>query len=515
MALSVTHSTVVVVPDDGTSPVGTDEWNAAHTLTGTVPFANGGPNPLEVSTIRTAPWDDFDAADATSMTGRVMPSGHTWSVSGAGVADAVISKQGYVASANGLVYAFVSDTQVISEIQCVISWRFSATQSGVLSTTGVIGFSSDASNPVAPGTSKLLHLQFGGSTWNLLKSLTGPAGLTPLTGTQVELNGVPAVDGTYYGGNLKLDGTRYKIRMVTSGNTLTIYFPDGVVWQWTDTDIGTIMASCQTAFWEHSGNTSLANAAALYFNGCAIGPSKAGSVIEASSCKDTAILRGLFAETGNTSGNGGYVARLTSPQIIPLTGNGWYTIATHSLDTASVKMAGIVTVWGSDSSGRKVFLKINVGTEDGQPLPYMTLSVDGFLSLYGNGIVDFVRLSQNNTTHLIQLDISINSPSSSGATLHANYEGYFTAVTTPVVGATALATFSVVAGNPALYTYQPMKGMVGRVADLPPAASAPQGSRGFVNNSNATLAAGLGNVVAGAGANLVPIYNDGTNWRIG
>lgn len=32
MAISVTHSTVVVVPDDGTSPVGTDEWNAAHTL---------------------------------------------------------------------------------------------------------------------------------------------------------------------------------------------------------------------------------------------------------------------------------------------------------------------------------------------------------------------------------------------------------------------------------------------------------------------------------------------------
>jgi hypothetical protein len=36
MALSITHSTVVVVPDDGTSPVGTNEWNAAHTVTGTV-----------------------------------------------------------------------------------------------------------------------------------------------------------------------------------------------------------------------------------------------------------------------------------------------------------------------------------------------------------------------------------------------------------------------------------------------------------------------------------------------
>ena len=42
MALTVTHSTVVVVPDDGTSPVGTDEWNDAHTLSGVVDVANGG-----------------------------------------------------------------------------------------------------------------------------------------------------------------------------------------------------------------------------------------------------------------------------------------------------------------------------------------------------------------------------------------------------------------------------------------------------------------------------------------
>jgi hypothetical protein len=33
MTLGVTHSTVVVVPDDGTSPVGSDEWNAGHATT--------------------------------------------------------------------------------------------------------------------------------------------------------------------------------------------------------------------------------------------------------------------------------------------------------------------------------------------------------------------------------------------------------------------------------------------------------------------------------------------------
>lgn len=33
MAVEVKHSTIVAVPDDGTSPVGSDEWNATHQLT--------------------------------------------------------------------------------------------------------------------------------------------------------------------------------------------------------------------------------------------------------------------------------------------------------------------------------------------------------------------------------------------------------------------------------------------------------------------------------------------------
>jgi hypothetical protein len=39
--------------------------------------------------------------------------------------------------------------------------------------------------------------------------------------------------------------------------------------------------------------------------------------------------------------------------------------------------------------------------------------------------------------------------------------------------------------------------------------------RAFVSDSNATLAAGLGNTVAGGGANFVPVHFDGSNWKIG
>lgn len=48
------------------------------------------------------------------------------------------------------------------------------------------------------------------------------------------------------------------------------------------------------------------------------------------------------------------------------------------------------------------------------------------------------------------------------------------------------------------------------VATLPAAGHV--GARNFVTDANATTFA---SVVAGGGANKVPVYDDGTNWRIG
>jgi hypothetical protein len=53
------------------------------------------------------------------------------------------------------------------------------------------------------------------------------------------------------------------------------------------------------------------------------------------------------------------------------------------------------------------------------------------------------------------------------------------------------------------------------VASLPAASTAIAGMRMAVNNSNAALTAGIGAVVAGGGANVVPVFCDGANWRIG
>ena len=53
------------------------------------------------------------------------------------------------------------------------------------------------------------------------------------------------------------------------------------------------------------------------------------------------------------------------------------------------------------------------------------------------------------------------------------------------------------------------------VALLPAASTAIAGTRAAVSNSNAALTAGIGAVVAGGGSNIVPVFCDGTNWRIG
>lgn len=53
------------------------------------------------------------------------------------------------------------------------------------------------------------------------------------------------------------------------------------------------------------------------------------------------------------------------------------------------------------------------------------------------------------------------------------------------------------------------------VATLPAAQTALKGVRMFVTDATQALTAGIGAIVAGGGANNVPVICDGTNWRIG
>lgn len=54
--------------------------------------------------------------------------------------------------------------------------------------------------------------------------------------------------------------------------------------------------------------------------------------------------------------------------------------------------------------------------------------------------------------------------------------------------------------------------LVFTVGTLPSAATSGVGARAFVTDSSVTT---FGTAVASGGANKVPVYSDGTNWRVG
>lgn len=66
-----------------------------------------------------------------------------------------------------------------------------------------------------------------------------------------------------------------------------------------------------------------------------------------------------------------------------------------------------------------------------------------------------------------------------------------------------------------VYKFRTTAGGQNTVATLPAAATAGAGARAFVTDANTTLAAGIGTVVVGGGANGVPVVCTGANWLIG
>ena len=50
-------------------------------------------------------------------------------------------------------------------------------------------------------------------------------------------------------------------------------------------------------------------------------------------------------------------------------------------------------------------------------------------------------------------------------------------------------------------------------ANLPAATTA--GQRAFISDANLVAAGNFGAIVSGSGGNTVPVYSDGSNWRIG
>jgi hypothetical protein len=106
--------------------------------------------------------------------------------------------------------------------------------------------------------------------------------------------------------------------------------------------------------------------------------------------------------------------------------------------------------------------------------------------------------------------VSSLTNSSGNASVVVTPQGNILLTTNGNIVATMSSNLVAVTGN--IYTSGIIQGNVYTVATLPAANTAGTGSRAFVNNSNTTV---FYNIANAGGSNTVPVFSDGTNWRIG
>ena len=128
--------------------------------------------------------------------------------------------------------------------------------------------------------------------------------------------------------------------------------------------------------------------------------------------------------------------------------------------------------------------------------PYAALSGATFTGAV-TGITDLTT-----TGNTVLGDATADTLSVGGVVVkNADGDWLFTSLTVTAPSNSLSATFS-----------GPIKTTPVTVATIPGGAAATQGARAFVTDATSTTFA---SIVAGGGSNAVPVYHDGTNWRIG
>jgi hypothetical protein len=140
------------------------------------------------------------------------------------------------------------------------------------------------------------------------------------------------------------------------------------------------------------------------------------------------------------------------------------------------------------------------------------LNVAGNLTL-SNAAYNFVQVVSGTTTGHFSAgegsSVQIRAVSNSALDLFTNNS--FRAR----LDAAGLFSIGIGTATTALHVNGPIRKATYTVATLPAAATVGAGTETFATDSNATLAVGHGNIDAAGGSNFVPVYSDGTNWRIG
>lgn len=181
-----------------------------------------------------------------------------------------------------------------------------------------------------------------------------------------------------------------------------------------------------------------------------------------------------------------------------VSGSGAATVA--SLTTAgSVSSATVATTGNVSIGGATATARLDVAGTNAAPSLTADVAMFEFTS---STSAQLVGGAYNGGAYPFWLQTKQSNNSGNSFSLHINPLG-------GNVGIGVAVTDSVTAK---LHVNGAIRHASSTVAGLPSASSSGVGSRYLVTDANATTFAA---VVAGGGANVVPVYSDGTNWRIG
>ncbi|MCK1426087.1 hypothetical protein, partial [Bradyrhizobium sp. 87] len=135
--VGVTHAKVVTIPDDPNYPVGSDEWNANHVITGLENVDNTSDANKPVSTAQAAADAAVaaNAANATNLTGGTVPAARMPALTG-DVTTSVGAVATTLATVNSNVGTFGSATQ---SVQFIVNAKGLMTAAANVTITPAIG----------------------------------------------------------------------------------------------------------------------------------------------------------------------------------------------------------------------------------------------------------------------------------------------------------------------------------------------------------------------------------------